>query len=111
MSEDKSIKLSENDKAIFEAIDKNDVGSLKVLLLEKIDVNIIDENSMTPLQHASYKGNKEIVQLLLDQVGISVFIKSIKIVHFKSLLGCRCELLRTSTQLHCLTLCWSFRKY
>lgn len=68
MSEEKSIKLSEDDKSIFEAIDKNDIVSLKVLLSEKRNVNIVDENSMTPLQHASYKGNKEIVQLLLDQV-------------------------------------------
>lgn len=98
MSEDKSIKLSENDRAIFEAIDKNDVGPLKVLLSEKKDVNIVDENSMTPLQHASYKGNKEIVQLLLDQVDIFLHWRNRKSFckTFKFLLGCGRELLRTS---------------
>lgn len=61
-------ELSETEKRIFEAIDKNDVALLKTLLIGKQNVNILDENLMTPLQHAAYKGNKEIVQTLLDQV-------------------------------------------
>lgn len=59
---------SDAEKKLFEAIEKNDVLLLKTLLTEIKNVNIVDENSMTPLQHAAYKGNKEIVQLLLDQV-------------------------------------------
>jgi ankyrin repeat protein len=35
-----------------------------------MNVDIYDENGMTPLQHAAYKGNKEIVQMLLDQVSV-----------------------------------------
>ncbi|CAH1118958.1 unnamed protein product [Phaedon cochleariae] len=60
-------KLTENEKQIFGAIDQNDIVRLKTLLSEVANVNFVDENSMTPLQHAAYKGNKEIVQLLLDQ--------------------------------------------
>lgn len=60
--------LSDTEKKIFEAVEKNDVTALKTLLTTDQKVNIFDENSMTPLQHAAYKGNKEIVQILLDQV-------------------------------------------
>lgn len=62
--------LPEVEKKIFEAVNKNDVTVLKTLLTKDQNVNIFDENSMTPLQHAAYKGNKEIVQMLLDQVNI-----------------------------------------
>lgn len=68
MSEKTAKEPSENEKKIYQAIDKNDIALLKTLLSEIKNVNIVDENSMTPLQHAAYKGNKEIVQLLLDQV-------------------------------------------
>lgn len=61
-------ELSETERKIFESIEKNDIITLKTLLTEKENVNIFDENLMTPLQHASYKGNKEMVQMLLDQV-------------------------------------------
>lgn len=60
--------LTEAERRIFDAIEKNDVSLLKTLLAEKQNVNIRDENLMTPLQHAAYKGNKEMVQILLDQV-------------------------------------------
>lgn len=56
-------------KQIFEAIAKGDLGQLKSLLGKSGNVNITDEHGMTLLQHACYKGNKEAVRLLLDQVG------------------------------------------
>lgn len=59
------------EKNIMNAIDTNDVHALKELLVDK-DVNIFDENLMTPLQHACYKGNLDIVQLLLDLVNLLV---------------------------------------
>lgn len=74
MSEEKKKELSESEKKIFECIDKNDLVLLKTLLTEKHNVNIVDENWMTPLQHAAYKGNKEIVQMLLDQVILILII-------------------------------------
>lgn len=58
----------DREDGIFAAIEKNDVAALKALLVGKEDVNVFDENLMTPLQHAAYKGNLEMVQLLLDQV-------------------------------------------
>ncbi|PSN46894.1 hypothetical protein C0J52_17562 [Blattella germanica] len=55
-------------KDIYAKIAENDVNGLKnILLHQKMKVDIFDENGMTPLQHAAYKGNKEIVQMLLDQ--------------------------------------------
>ncbi|KYN43462.1 Ankyrin repeat and MYND domain-containing protein 2 [Trachymyrmex septentrionalis] len=60
--------LSDFQKEIFERISKNEVCELKTLLAQKkIKMDFVDENGMSPLQHACYKGNKEIVQLLLDQ--------------------------------------------
>nr|CAI5860285.1 unnamed protein product [Callosobruchus analis] len=59
--------LTERQQKILEVIEKNDILQLKSLLSEKQNVNFVDGNLMTPLQHAAYKGNKEIVQLLLDQ--------------------------------------------
>lgn len=60
------------EKQIFEAIAKNDTALLKTLLGQLTrsseGVDITDDNGMTPLQHACYKGNKEAVRLLLDQV-------------------------------------------
>ncbi|XP_054001583.1 ankyrin repeat and MYND domain-containing protein 2 [Hylaeus anthracinus] len=55
-------------KKIFEKIAKNEVSELKTILAaNKIKMDFVDNNSMSPLQHACYKGNKEIVQMLLDQ--------------------------------------------
>jgi ankyrin repeat protein len=64
-------EVSEVEKDIFTKIANNDVNGLKnTLLQQKMKVDIYDENGMTPLQHAAYKGNKEIVQMLLDQVSV-----------------------------------------
>lgn len=61
--------LTEVQKKIFETIPKGDVGELKTLLAQlQGTADFVDENGMTPLQHACYKGNTELVQTLLDQV-------------------------------------------
>lgn len=61
--------LTELQQDIFKTITKNDVSALRTLLAQlKESVDFVDENGMTPLQHACYKGNKDAVQLLLDQV-------------------------------------------
>lgn len=62
-------------RQIFGAIEKNNVVVLKTLLAEIKNVNFVDENSMTPLQHAAYKGNKEMVQILLDQVSMISYLE------------------------------------
>lgn len=64
--------LTDVQKKIFETIPKvssGDVGELKTLLTQlQGTADFVDENGMTPLQHACYKGNTELVQILLDQV-------------------------------------------
>lgn len=56
-------------KQIFEKIAQNDLNGFKNLLGQlKGGVNFVDENGMTPLQHAACKGNKEAVRILLDMV-------------------------------------------
>lgn len=62
---------------IFDCVAKNNVSELKTLL-SGFQGDIFDEHGMTPLQHAAYKGNKEIVQLLLDQVRPLSFVQSLK---------------------------------
>ncbi|KAG5894161.1 hypothetical protein JTB14_001857 [Gonioctena quinquepunctata] len=52
---------------IFMAVKRNDVVLLKTALCENQNVNILDRDSMTPLQYAAYKGHKEVAQILLDQ--------------------------------------------
>lgn len=77
-----SSRLNEEDeKKIFDCIAKNNITELKVLL-HHFQGDIFDEHGMTPLQHAAYKGNKEIVQLLLDQVRICLIIMSTIIFRF-----------------------------
>ncbi|XP_055606813.1 ankyrin repeat and MYND domain-containing protein 2 [Uranotaenia lowii] len=60
--------LSAKEKEIFDRISKNEISELKMVLAQfKQSVDFVDENGMTPLQHAAYKGNKDAVQMLLDQ--------------------------------------------
>ncbi|CAK9829767.1 Ankyrin repeat and MYND domain-containing protein 2 [Anthophora retusa] len=60
--------LTDVQKQIFTKISNNEVSDLKTLLtVNKIKMDFVDENGMSPLQHACYKGNTEIVQMLLDQ--------------------------------------------
>lgn len=74
ITESKTSVLNETQKSIFDKISKNEAGLLKQQMSSfKENVDFIDENGMTPLQHACYKGNKEIVQLFLDQVSFHYF--------------------------------------
>lgn len=67
--------MTDLQKEVFTKINNNEAAELKVLLAaNKIKVDFVDENGMSPLQHASYKGNKEIVQMLLDQVNPSISV-------------------------------------
>lgn len=56
-------------KDILEKVANNEASELKLVLsTSKLKIDFVDENGMTPLQHAAYKGNIEICQMLLDQV-------------------------------------------
>lgn len=66
--EEPEVVLSSEQKEIFDRITKNEISELKLALAQyKQCIDFVDENGMTPLQHAAYKGNKEAVQLLLDR--------------------------------------------
>ncbi|VVD04419.1 ankyrin repeat and MYND domain-containing protein 2 [Leptidea sinapis] len=53
---------------IFTTIAQGDLTEFKSILAQhKGNVNFFDENGMTALQHAAYKGCKDMVQLLLDR--------------------------------------------
>lgn len=67
--------LADLQKDVFTKISNNEVCELKTLLASnKLKMDFVDENGMSPLQHACYKGNKEIVQMLLDQVGYAIVL-------------------------------------
>uniref|UniRef100_A0A8D8VIP2 Ankyrin repeat and MYND domain-containing protein 2 n=2 Tax=Cacopsylla melanoneura TaxID=428564 RepID=A0A8D8VIP2_9HEMI len=52
---------------IFTFIGNNDFEGVQKFLSEhKLKGDLYDDHGMTPLQHAAYKGNKQICQLLLD---------------------------------------------
>lgn len=69
--ENKSDDNNAPERTIFDAIGQGDFAEFKNILAQhKGDVNFFDENGMTALQHAAYKGNKDMVQLLLDRVSL-----------------------------------------
>lgn len=87
--------LTDVQKKIFETIPKGDVGELKTLLTQlQGTADFVDENGMTPLQHACYKGNTELVQTLLDQVSPKTKKKPL-----------RCSVRFIETSSHTLRLC------
>lgn len=85
------VELDETQKQIFEKISKNDNDGLRIVLTQyKGSVNFVDENGMSPLQHACYKGNKDAVQMLLDQgadVNFSEHGANYTSLHFAALSG------------------------
>lgn len=67
--ENKSEESTSPEKTIFTAIAQGDLTQFKNILAQhKGNVDFFDENGMTALQHAAYKGSKDMVQLLLDRV-------------------------------------------
>lgn len=59
-------------REIFKTIFVNDFDGLQKIYAKQNDLgtDILDEHGMTPLQHASYKGNEQMVRWLLDRVSI-----------------------------------------
>lgn len=86
-----TVELTDTQKEIFEKITKNEIDGFKALLAQlKSSVNFVDENGMSPLQHACYKGNKNAVQMLLDQgasVNYSQHGANYTSLHFAALSG------------------------
>lgn len=82
--------LTDFQRDIFIKISKNEVCELKTLLASnKVKMDFVDENGMSPLQHACYKGNVEIVQMLLDQVGYKlIFLCFTNVLCFTKIMFC-----------------------
>lgn len=60
--------LTESEKLLFENIQKSNVSEVMRLLNDKeTRIDCLDENGMTPLQHAAYRGNESLCRLLLDR--------------------------------------------
>lgn len=69
--DNKSEEQSAAEQSIFIAIAQEDLDEFKNFLAHhKGSVDLFDENGMTVLQHAAYKGNKDMVQMLLDRVSL-----------------------------------------
>ncbi|XP_039292337.1 LOW QUALITY PROTEIN: ankyrin repeat and MYND domain-containing protein 2 [Nilaparvata lugens] len=83
------------EKNIFNLISNNNLNGLKAILAQQnFNADLTDEHGMTPLQHAAYKGNKEISQMLLDQgadVNSGKHEHGYTALHFAALSG-NCEL-------------------
>lgn len=60
--------LSFNEKQLISAVGKNSFEEVKQLLNEHdVNVNCYDENGMSALQHAAYKGNYDICKFLIER--------------------------------------------
>ena len=51
---------------LFDAVERGDVAEVKVLLAQRVDVNVPGPDKRTPLIEAAAQGNLELVELLLD---------------------------------------------
>ena len=92
---------TETEKKIFTAIESGDDALLRAALDDHPNVNIIDENLMTPLQHAAYKGNKDMVQILLDYVSsCNTLSKPINLCSFQGADPNLCKHQHNYTALH-----------
>ncbi|KAF7638008.1 hypothetical protein Mgra_00002461 [Meloidogyne graminicola] len=57
--------LTNNEELIFKAIEEENIQEFKHLL-EKIRPNCLEKNGMSPLVQACFKGNEEMVKMLLE---------------------------------------------
>lgn len=84
---------NENDveSLVFKYIAENNFNELKSLYSQhKILADIYDSDGMTPLQHACYKGNKDIVEFLLEHgadVNNTHHLHQYTALHFAALVG------------------------
>lgn len=62
-----SQELTSSEKELLKyTIECNYEEVKRLLTVEKVSVNCVDDDGMTPLQHAAYKGNYSLCKLLLD---------------------------------------------
>lgn len=95
---------------VFKAIFVNDFDDLqKIYAKHDLGTDILDEHGMTPLQHAAYKGNEQIVRWLLDRVSrflatrffeFFIWSASIFLIHICRFAGRRRQLGKTQVPVH-----------
>lgn len=56
---------SEFGKKLRESVNSGNVDQVRQMLADGVNVDYVDDDSMTPLQHAAYKGNLELCEMLL----------------------------------------------
>nr|CAG4651824.1 EOG090X06BA [Triops cancriformis] len=92
-------KSNELYKKVIEKINAKDLNGVSALVKEHgLKPDIVDEHGMTPLQHAAYKGQLEMCQLLLDlgaDPNVDKHEHQYRALHFAALSGKAevCELL------------------
>lgn len=73
--------ISENFSKAIEKINNNDTSVLQELIKSRdVEIDDEDEHGMTLLQHAAFKGKKDICQLLLDLVSLTMFNVSMLLI-------------------------------
>ncbi|CAB3384507.1 Hypothetical predicted protein [Cloeon dipterum] len=82
---------TEEQQQALQKVTDNDLTGLQALLsTAKFDIDFVDTNGMTLLQHAVYKGNHDIAQILIDQgadVNSSKHEHNYSPLHFAALSG------------------------
>lgn len=70
MKEDGTVEKKEKEvHPVFKAVTDGDVERVRNFFeIENVPIEIQDENGMTPLMHACWKGNKDMVKFLIKQV-------------------------------------------
>jgi ankyrin repeat protein len=85
--------MADNDiqQQALDKLSEGDVAGLRALLTSSgLDVNACDSDGMTLLQHASYKGKKDIVEMLIDRgadVNSTKHEHNYSALHFAALSG------------------------
>jgi len=64
-NEERQKDSSEYGKKIRESVYSGNVDQVRQMLADGISVDYVDDDAMTPLQHAAYKGNLELCEMLL----------------------------------------------
>jgi len=52
-------------KKLLESVNSGNMDQVRQVLADGVNVDYVDEDGMTPLQHAAYKGNRELCEMLL----------------------------------------------
>jgi len=61
------IQQAKKKKSLFEAVNKGDIGQLKLLISKDTDVNVRDQRGMTLLHLAAINGHTDIAALLINK--------------------------------------------